>query len=97
MDTNASGGLASGEVLGFGGSGNLDGLNIPPGSDGTRFSFKLRAYFGSDNCIDAYAYKDIPLVKGASTNKTFFDGTSSNNMFVEISAGGVDSKTTRSA
>lgn len=83
VETSASGGLASGEVLGFGGSGNLDGLNIPPGSDGTRFSFKLRAYFGSDNCIDAYAYKDIPLVKGASTNKTFFDGTSSNNMFVK--------------
>jgi len=83
VDTNASGGLASGEVLGFGGSGNLDGLNIPPGSDGTRFSFKLRAYFGSDNCIDAYAYKDIPLVKGASTNKTFFDEISSNNMFVK--------------
>ncbi|MBC74628.1 MAG: hypothetical protein CME64_01290 [Halobacteriovoraceae bacterium] len=79
-----TGGLSSGEVLGFGGSGDIDGLNIPPGSFGSKFRFKLRAYFGSENCIDTYAHKDIPLIKGAKTPKTFFNGTTkTNTMFVK--------------
>lgn len=78
------GGLNGGEVLGYGGSGDVDQLNIPPGSFGSKFRFKLRAYFGSENCIDTYAHKDIPLVKGAKTPKTFFDGTTkTNTMFVK--------------
>lgn len=44
------------------------GLNIPQGTLNSPFAMLLRAYTGSDNCVDSYGKVDVPMLNGASPN-----------------------------
>lgn len=66
--------------------GEISDLNIPILGADKPWVFTLRAYYGSDNCVDAYGYKDIhlPAQPDSPHAKIIYDG-GQNQIFAKTS------------